>query len=87
MGGRFPGIMIDLYGGDVPPDRASAAKRELESIRAQLRRFSPSDVVWDYENLSARLPWGDNIAARVILARSTFIDSSLGRGLTTRFEE
>ena len=74
-GSRFPVIMNQLYSGHVPPDLAGAAKRELQSIRAELRQFSPVDVVWNYENLSARPPWGDNIAARIRDLSNYFVTS------------
>ena len=79
-GSRFPVVMNQLYNGQVAPDHAANAKRELQSIRTELRQFSPADVVWDFEDLSARPPWGDNIAAHIRDLSNYFVTST-GRNL------
>lgn len=42
----FHALMKELYRGELDPESAELALAELDRIRAELRRFPPSDVVW-----------------------------------------
>jgi 2,3-bisphosphoglycerate-dependent phosphoglycerate mutase len=74
-GSRFPVIMKELYSGAVPSQRAAAARQELRAIRTELQRFTPDQIVWNHEDLSARPPWGDNIASRITDLSNYFVAS------------
>ena len=54
--------MNDLYNGEISPQIINKVKAELKQIKEELKKFSPSEVVWDIENLDAKPPWGDNIS-------------------------
>jgi hypothetical protein len=41
------------------------AINELVDIRRRLADFSPDQVVWDFEDRSARPPWGDQISPNI----------------------
>lgn len=64
-GSRFPVLMRELYSGSLVDARVGQAREELKMIRSELGSFKPTDAVWDYENLAARPPWGDNIAPTI----------------------
>ncbi len=61
-GTRFPAVMKELYRGELDAQSAKLALAELGRIRVELRRFPPSDVVWDGADRTRRPPWGDEIA-------------------------
>ena len=48
---------------------------ELKEIKQELAKFSPSDVIWDIEDLSARPPWGDNISPDITALSNYFVTS------------
>jgi 2,3-bisphosphoglycerate-dependent phosphoglycerate mutase len=79
-GSRFPVIMKELYSGSVPPAHALAAQDELRKIREELQRFRPDEVVWDFENLAAKPPWGNRIAQQIRDLSNYFVTSG-GRDL------
>ncbi|MFR1308797.1 MAG: Imm70 family immunity protein [Gallintestinimicrobium sp.] len=35
----------------------------MRKVRKELKNFSPSDVIWDAEDLSLTPPWGNNISS------------------------
>lgn len=43
----------------------AAAITELETIRDELKKLPPSAVIWDYENMDKKPPWGDNISSSI----------------------
>ena len=79
-GTRFPLLMNRLYQGHLAAADAEAAVAELRQAADELRGFTPDQVVWDIENLSARPPWGDNIADTITDLSNYFITST-GRDL------
>ena len=72
---RFPVIMNELYSGSVPAAHAAQAKRELKTIRNELRGFKPDQIVWNYENPSAQPPWGNKIAPHIRDLSNYFVTS------------
>ena len=85
-GTRFPHLMNELYQGCLPAQSAIAALGELREARAVLALHSPSDVVWDIEDETARPPWGDNIAPTITSLANYFVSSS-GRDVFDLLEE
>ena len=85
-GSRYPTVMNDLYAGSVEPARAELALRELDSIRQDLSRQGPKQVVWDFENRSARPPWGDDISPAITSLADYFVTSD-GRDLIDALRE
>lgn len=72
-GSRFPVVMNDLYAGHVSPSAAAPMLTELETLRCELAKLPPNDVVWDFENLAARPPWGDDIAESITSLANYFV--------------
>ena len=65
-GARFPLIMIKLYQGRLDAPDADTALLELRQIRAGLATLAPAELIWDFNDLSRRPPWGDAVAPRII---------------------
>lgn len=81
-GSRFPIIMRELYSGCLPKDQVKAAQEELDLIQSDLAQLPPSAIVWDFEDLSARPPWGDEISPDIHHMADYFVTSD-GRNLLT----
>lgn len=74
-GTRFPLVMRGLFDGEVVPEDVAGARGELAAIREELRAFPPGEVVWDYEDRSARPPWGDDISPEITDLGNYFVTS------------
>ena len=75
-GSRFPAVMRTLYAGSIDGEEAARAVAELDQIRAELREYPPSEVVWDYEDRSKQPPWGDEIADTITDLGNYFVTSN-----------
>ena len=58
-GSRYPTLMRDLYSGHLPHRAARAAEKELRHVREGLGALGPDQLVWDFEDRSARPPWSE----------------------------
>jgi 2,3-bisphosphoglycerate-dependent phosphoglycerate mutase len=74
-GSRFPIVMRKLYAGRVEPQEANAAILELQQIQADLTKFSPNEVVWDFEDRNARPPWGSRISPNITSLGNYYVTS------------
>jgi hypothetical protein len=74
-GMRFQALMNDLYAG-----RVGEAAGELSDIRVAFGDRPPGDVVWSFEDRSARPPWGDDISPETTTLADYFVTSD-GRDL------
>lgn len=79
-GTRFPAVMDELYKGELSAEAATRALAELDQIREELRRFPPSEVVWDVEDRSKQPPWGDEISHEITDLSNCFVTEA-GRDL------
>ncbi|MCU5722761.1 immunity 70 family protein [Bacillus cereus] len=64
-GTKYPHLMKELYSGRLPFENISKAIGEAKEVHEKLKMFSPSEVVWDIEDLSKQPPWGDNISTDI----------------------
>lgn len=61
-GSRFPRLLNELYRGELGGgEPAKEALAELQTVRAELSKLPPSDIVWDVYDQSLQPPWGDDI--------------------------
>lgn len=74
-GTEFHFLLNDLYNGKLENKNIDSAITELEAIKKKLQYYSPSQVIWDIEDLSKRPPWGDNISKDIINLSNYFITS------------
>jgi 2,3-bisphosphoglycerate-dependent phosphoglycerate mutase len=74
-GSLFPAIMNDFYAGRLASAKAPQALKELQEIRTRLSRLPPEQVVWDFENLQARPPWGSQISPHITSLGNYFVTS------------
>ena len=74
-GSRFPVLMNELYQGKLPVEKTDIAFEELNTIREELKNFSPDKVVWDIDNLFKQPPWGKNISDDITDLSNYFVTS------------
>lgn len=74
-GNEFPYLLNDLYNGKLENKNIDSAINELEEIKKKLQNYSPSQVIWDIEDLSKRPPWGDNISKDITNLSNYFVTS------------
>ena len=80
-GSRFPIVMGEFYDGELKYENLDKAKKELEQIREEFKKFKPSEVIWDFNDLTKRPPWGDNIADHITSLSNYFAVSDKSRDL------
>lgn len=85
-GSVYPYIMKRLYYGELEWQNVKYARRELEEIQSRLAEFPPSDIVWSFEDLSQRPPWGDNISEDITNLANYFVTSGGNDLITVMFE-
>ena len=74
-GSKFPVIMNELHQGKLSTDKVDNAMQELVQIKDKLKEFSPEQVVWDIEDLSKQLPWGNKISSDITDLSNYFVTS------------
>ena len=79
-GERYPYLMNKLYQGNLDWEDVKYAKKELEDVKEKLKKFEPSNVVWDVEDLKKQPPWGNNISEDITDLSNYFVTSD-GRDL------
>lgn len=81
-GTRYPVLMKELYGGILRADHLKVAKDELEKITKELKKTPVSKAIWDIDDLSKTMPWGDNISPDITDLSNYFVTSD-GEDLIT----
>ncbi|MHB8064561.1 MAG: Imm70 family immunity protein, partial [Ruminiclostridium sp.] len=51
-------------------------------VKENLKKFPPSDVIWDIDDMSKNPPWGSNISSDITDLSNYFVTSD-GRDLIT----
>lgn len=74
-GTEYPFLLNELYNGKLENKNIDSAINELEAIKKKLQDFSPSQVIWDIDDLSKSPPWGDNISKDITNLSNYFITS------------
>ncbi|QTD39542.1 immunity 70 family protein [Sporosarcina sp. Te-1] len=74
-GTEYPFLLNELYNGKLENKNIDSAITELEAIKKKLQKFSPSQVIWDIDDLSKRPPWGDNISNDITNLSNYFVTS------------
>ena len=67
--------MGELYQGCLKNQDLNEGLEELRKVRKELKNFSPSDVIWDAEDLSLTPPWGNNISSDITDLSNYFVTS------------
>lgn len=75
FGKKYPAILTDLYSGKLTIDKFEKAEKELEDIRKRLKKYKPSKVVWDKDDLTKQPPWGNNISPDITDLSNYFVTS------------
>lgn len=96
-GSKYPHLLNELYQGKLETKNIEAALEELKDIKERLKEYSPSQVIWDIEDINKRPPWGDNISDEITDLSNYFVTSdgedfinllksALEKGLKTKSE-
>ncbi|SDY39700.1 Imm70 family immunity protein [Bacillus sp. 166amftsu] len=64
-GTKYPLLMQDLYFERLKWQDVSAALKNVEEIREKLSKLPPSEVIWDFEDITKKPPYGDKIPAKI----------------------
>lgn len=80
FGKKYPVVLKDFYNGTISYEKLDQAERELTEIRKRLKKFKPSKVVWDKNDLTKQPPWGKNISEEITDLSNYFVTSD-GRDL------
>lgn len=72
-GSRFPALQESLYKGALPATKVPMFKAEMERVREELKEFKPSEVVWDFGDISAKPPWGTDISTAITDLSNYFV--------------
>ena len=72
-GNKFPYILDKFCQGELKGEDISNAKEELLIIREKLKEFSPSNVIWDAEDLNKQPPWGNDISKDITDLSNYFV--------------
>lgn len=72
---KFPFILTDFYYGKVSFENLDQAEKELLEIRKRLKKFDPSKVIWNKNDLKKQPPWGDNISKEITNLSNYFVTS------------
>ncbi|QWX84611.1 immunity 70 family protein [Cellulophaga sp. HaHaR_3_176] len=65
FGKKYPIVLNEFYNGNLKYENLEKAERELKDIQKRLKKFKPSKVVWDKNDLNKKPPWGDNISSDI----------------------
>ncbi len=79
-GTRFPVFFNKLYRGKVEYQDISDLSEELKTIKKELKKYMPNEIIWDIDNLAATPPWGNNISPDITDLSNYFVTSD-GRDL------
>ena len=82
----YPKLMGELYQGCLKNQDLNEGLEELRKVRKELKNFSPSDVIWDAEDLSLTPPWENNISSDITDLSNYFVTSD-GRDLISVLSE
>ncbi|CAN2250210.1 immunity 70 family protein [Bacillus sp. LJBS17] len=74
-GSKYPYLLNELYQGKLESKNIDSALEELEDIKEKLKEYTPSQVIWDIEDVSKRPPWGDNISEEITDLSNYFVTS------------
>jgi len=85
-GSKYPIIMNDLYNGKIKKEKMNDALIELDTLKKHLAKFSPKEVIWDFEDLNALSPWGDDISSDITDLSNYFVTSD-GKNLLDVLEK
>ncbi|MFQ3580383.1 MAG: Imm70 family immunity protein [Chloracidobacterium sp.] len=75
-GSVYPCIMLEFYKGRLDYPNAAQALSELDAIQLGLEVLPPTDIVWDYDDLSRQPPWADGVLETLSCAAECFFTPS-----------
>ncbi|WP_281884457.1 immunity 70 family protein [Paenibacillus sp. YYML68] len=83
-GTRYPYLMNQLYYSKVHHKNLQLLLSEVVEVREKLKDYSPSQAIWDIEDLSKQPPWGNDISEEITSLENYFVTYD-GKDLFDRF--
>ena len=74
-GTKYPYLMNHCYNGKVANALVPEVLKEVHEIRELLQNYSPSQIIWNIEDLSKRPPWGEDISPEITSLANYFVTS------------
>lgn len=75
-GSRFPYLMDKLFNKALVKNKdIPKLENEVSVIKKEFGKFSPNQVVWDFNDLTKRPPWGNDIADTITNLSNYFVTS------------
>ena len=74
-GTKYPYLMNHVYMGKIGNSLIPELLKEVREIREQLQNYSPSQIIWDFEDLTKQPPWGKNISPEITSLANYFVTS------------
>ncbi|MEK8130061.1 immunity 70 family protein [Paenibacillus filicis] len=74
-GSVYPILMKQLYDSKVESESLPELRNEVVRVREELKLFPPTDIIWDFDDLSKQPPWGDNISPEITSLSNYFVSS------------
>jgi len=81
-GTEYPCLMNELYSGTLKAENLTKAKNELNKITNELKKLPANKAIWDIDDLSKPMPWGDNISSEITDLSNYYVTSD-GEDLIT----
>lgn len=81
-GSKYPIIMNEFYQGKLESNKIKDAIEEIKDIQKELKKYPPSCVIWDIDDLDKQPPWGNEISSEITDLSNYFVTSD-GEDLIT----
>ncbi len=85
-GSIYPYLMNEFYKGKIANNDLNFLIAELTIIEKELKRLSPNEVIWDFENLEENPPWGSDISEDITDMSNYYVTCN-GEDFITVFKE
>ncbi|MFD2824518.1 immunity 70 family protein [Lacinutrix iliipiscaria] len=76
FGKKYPIILGEFYDGELKYENLERAEKELKDIQKRLKKFKPSKVIWDKNDLKKTPPWENNISEDITDLSNYYVTSN-----------
>ncbi len=73
---KYPIVLNEFYNGHLKYENLEKAEQELKDIQKRLKKFKPSKVIWDKNDLDKKPPWGNKISSDITDLSNYYVTSN-----------